>query len=68
MSLEKIRRYNEKIKNAELEKANLEGKLESIMCTLKNEFGVDDITQAQKKLQEMIDKKVSKLENDYDWG
>ena len=75
--MKQITQYKEKIKNAELENAKLQGQLENIAKQLKDDFGIENEEDSQKellklnekktKLKESIDKKMNKLKSDFDW-
>lgn len=66
----------ERIKQAEIKKAQSEGRLEQLMADLKK-LGFDNLQQVVKKLKSMdkeivkLDKEIAngveKLERDYDW-
>lgn len=74
---EKLDDFDTQLTENERLKANLEGKKETIIEKLKEEFDVtekDDIKKLieknEKELEEMgveIQEKVDKLEEDYDW-
>jgi predicted nucleic acid-binding Zn-ribbon protein len=67
----------EKIEGAKEKRAQLKGELNELMRRLKQDYGITNIKQAEKKVKEMqaqivemdkeIEAGVAKLEKDYEW-
>lgn len=76
-SIERLKNLRKEIDDAKAEEANVKGHIESLLSTLKEEFDVDDIEQAEKlqkeleekkkKLEEELEEGISKLEEEYEW-
>jgi len=75
--IEKVEKYKKQIKDAEIEKAKYEGKKEEVLNSLKEEFGIETLEQAEERLKilkkdkEFIGKEIAEklesLEENFDW-
>jgi len=67
METKDLMRLKEEIEKKKIEKAELQGKLNSLMETLKNDWNCKSIEEAEKLLREMKDN-LSKMEKDLQDG
>ena len=75
---EKLLSMKETIDTIKSDRSKLEGKLEAVMQQLKDDFNVTTLKAAEKKyealkkeedeLTEDLEKRIEKLENDYEWN
>ena len=67
----------EKVEEAKTEKAKLEGQIESIHSRLKNEYSLNSVEDAEKKVEALtsevnekenqLQQGISQLEDEYNW-
>jgi len=72
-----LEKLDKEIKNAQEDKARLEGRLETLYGQLKEEFDIDTIEGAEKRLREIkavmeekskqIDEQYTALKEGYEW-
>lgn len=75
---EKLNEMKRAVDSIKAEKSKLEGKLESIMQRLKDEFKIKSIKEADKLLKELkskelalmkeLEERMENLEKEYDWS
>lgn len=64
-----IELWQSKIERAKIERAKLEGKLSSLIKTLKDQFDIDDLKEAEKRLKEVgkeLDQLSEQVQKQYD--
>jgi flagellar biosynthesis chaperone FliJ len=73
---QELERMKKKVDEAKTKVSNLEGKRDSLLEQLKNDFGLDTVEQAEKKLKELeqqkeeleqqVEEKLQEIKENYD--